>query len=447
MAAIEPVLVSCPSCRAELRLPSTTPEGRVRCPKCKVIFAPVVDVEVFSESVAVAIDAPPRDPDDAFFERLAKSDEEPQKRAEVPLEAEAVVEPARPEPRRLSRKSSGYGIVVAIVALCSLVVLGGFAGASYLAYMILAQSPTPQETVNAGTKPDETRSAIPDAAMAKVKAATVFVRTKYPDGQATTSSGFFVPGPGLVLTNARSVGQGKKPIAVSKIHVVIGSRTLAARLIGSDADLDLSLLQVAGLDLPEPLALNADTFLVKEPQPVIVFSRPPDGSTIATNARISGQRTVSGTRPWFEIGGWVPHGSWGGPVADATGRVIGAAGVIPGTETVSAVPAESVLAFLQTAVQSVEASGPIAMLPEETKKKPRDEPEGNMIPEGFGGRFQQPRFDPGFQGGGLPQLPPGFNPPVFPQMPQFEGRLGRPGMRPDFPPRPREPEPDQKRRD
>ena len=40
----------------------------------------------------------------------------------------------------------------------------------------------------------------------------------------------------------------------------------------------------------------------------------------------------------------------------------------------------------------------------------------------------------------FPAFPPGAVPPILP--PGFEGRFGRPGMRPEQPPKPREPKPE-----
>ena len=47
-----------------------------------------------------------------------------------------------------------------------------------------------------------------------------------------SAHGRFVPGPGLVLTNARSIGQGRKTVPASKITFTCGSRSLAARILG-----------------------------------------------------------------------------------------------------------------------------------------------------------------------------------------------------------------------
>src|SRR4051812_17165306 len=98
-----PAPVICPECRSPLRLPQATPEGRVRCPKCKAVFAPVVEAEeAISESVAVVLDEKPHD-DNSFFERLAGADNPfapplPVKPFEEVLDAEAVEDAPRPVP-------------------------------------------------------------------------------------------------------------------------------------------------------------------------------------------------------------------------------------------------------------------------------------------------------------------------------------------------------------
>jgi len=419
-------LLTCPACRTPLRLPQATPEGRVRCPRCKEVFAPIVDAEVDeSESVAVVVDEP-HDPDRSFFERLADADDpfSPPKPPDPIAEAEHVAEP-KPEPAKPVKRPreqeratpTGNGFAVALVALIGFVLLSGFACASYVAYRLLSKDGAPE---SAGSNPESPDARIPDAALAKVKAATVHVRTHYPDGQTTASGGFFVPGPGLVLTNARSIGQGKKITPATKIIVTCGMRALAAHILDADAELDLALLQVASFDLPEPLPLTADTFTVREPMPVVVFSTSSESDAknpAATNVKVTGTQNVSGTRPWFVLGGPLPHGGWGGPVTDASGKVVGVAGVIAGSDTVAAVPAETALGFVQKAVKAAEASGGIPFASADSgKKKPRDDIDdshGPGMPNPWGQGMRPPIFPPGFDR--PPGLPPGWNQPVFPQ--------------------------------
>ena len=133
-----PIQVTCPACRTPLRLPASSPTGKVRCPKCKETFAPIIEVESVSESVAVVLDAPkvaapPSDPDNSFFEWLADAKDplgkkpvpEP-KPPDVEVEPEAA-EPSkpskRPRPERTwkeelepERARSGNGGVIAIVS-------------------------------------------------------------------------------------------------------------------------------------------------------------------------------------------------------------------------------------------------------------------------------------------------------------------------------------------
>lgn len=414
-----PLTVSCPACQKVLRLPVEAPTPRVRCPKCKEVFEPVLEVEnADSESVAVVVDPDP-----------------PGLKPTVPLPIGAGGE-SRKLPRRERRtrevphdaidsNSSGPGIALAIIAGIALALFCGLAGAGYLAYSILKEddaedSPPiverPQLPTPADPKPPA-RAAVPRTADARIKAATVRVRAHTADNQFASASGFFVPGPGLIVTNAQAVGQGKKPTAVSKIQVFFGSRTLAAWVIGADADLDLALLQVVSLDLPEPLPLTAETFTVKEPLPVVIYTMPAGeaASAVANPVHVSGTKVVAGTRPWFILGGEVPTGSWGSPVTDSAGKLIGVGGVIPDSRTVAAVPIETVLAFVQKAVQSGEENGPAALaaLPPPSKlTEDFDDPrQGNPFRNGR--RPVQPR--PAF-----PQIQPFPQPdvvrPAFPQI-------------------------------
>jgi hypothetical protein len=427
-----PAVVTCPECRSPLRLPEATPEGRVRCPKCKAVFAPIVDAEVdLSESVAVLLDEP-KDSDKSFFERVAGADDPfsppPAQPFEEVVDAEVAEQPEPAKTRRTRKPEpepvrTGNGLAIALVALIGLMLLGGVAGASYVAYRLLSKDrgPAPETIVDLKQEKPADASIPPDA-MAKVKAATVLVRTQYPDGQATTSAGFFVRGPGLILTNARSVGQGSKKMPALKVIATCGTRTLAARILAADADLDLALLQVAGLDLPEPLPLDADTFTVREPMPLVVFSAS-EGRIVTTNVNVSGTKTVAGTRPWFLLGGTLPQGAWGGPVTDATGKVIGVSGVV-GNGDPAVVPAESAWSFVQTAAKSAESTGGIAFASLDSGKKTRDEWDDGNLPGVMPNPWRQ----------GRPQfVPPGWDQPPFAVPPQ----ILPPGIDPNFP-RPRE---------
>jgi len=410
-------VVTCPECRSPLRLPQATPEGRVRCPKCKAVFAPIVEAEEdISESVAVPLDEP-KDPDHSFFERLADADDPfappAAKPFEVIAEAEVVEPPPVPaKPRRVREaEPKGNGLAIALIAVVVLVAVGGISGASYIAYRLLKPDGAAAPTVEAAKPDGPADTRIPLELRAKTMAATVQVRTMFPDGQSTSSAGFFVPGPGLILTNARSVGQGSKKTPALKVAVNCGPRLLAARLLAADADLDLALLQVAGLDLPEPLPLNADTFTVREPMPLVVFIAA-DGKVSHVNAAVSGSKSVGGTRPWWLLKGSLPHGSWGGPVTDDAGRVVGVSAVAPEGEH-AAIPAEAAWSFVQNAAKSAETSGGIAFASPESDKQTRDNRDEGPGPNPWRpGMGRQPNFPPGWEQPFPPQFvfPPGIDP-------------------------------------
>lgn len=384
----------------------------MRCPRCKQVFAPIVDAEVDeSESVAVVLDEP-LDPDRSFFQNLAEADDPFAPQPSRPVAEAKPVAEAEPKPKPAKRPAPSNpaprnGMAVAFVALIGLVLVGGIAGASYVVYKVL----TRDRLKDLVESPPDGR--IPDDVLAKVRAATGHVRTTFPDGQVTSSGGFFVPGPGLVLTNARSVGQGRKTVPASKIAFTCGSRTLAARILGADAELDLALLQVAGFDLPEPLPLTADTFTVREPMPIVVFSVSEAKEVAEVYANASGTRELSGSsRPWILIGGTLPPGTWGGPVTDTTGRTIGVSGVIPGMETAAAIPVETALSFIQKAVKGAEATGGIAFAPPGSGKAQPGDGFDDTFP-GLPNPWRQgrPDFPRGWDG--PPPLPP-WNQPILP---------------------------------
>ncbi|MFO0806334.1 MAG: trypsin-like peptidase domain-containing protein [Gemmataceae bacterium] len=421
-------LVTCPECRSPLRLPKATPEGRVRCPKCKAVFTPIIEAEEdFSDSVAVPLDES-ADPDRSFFDRVAHADDpfEPPKREpfEVIPDAEPVESPpvAAP-PKRVRRsapepevepRSAGNGWLIALVAAIGFLLLGGVAGASFLAYRLL-KADAARETVSPVIHEGPADTRIPADAISKVRAATVHVRTAFPDGQAASSAGFFVPGPGLILTNARSVGQGPKKTPATKISVNHGPRFFAARILAADSELDLALLQVAGLDLPEPLPLTADTFTVRESMPLVVFTAS-ESKVQHVNATVSGSRAVGGTRPWWLLNGPLPAGTWGGPVTDDAGRVVGVAAVAPEGES-AAEPAESAWSFVQRGAKSAESSGGIAFASPDAGRKSRDDWDDGGAPNPWRpGMGRQPNFPPGWDQQ-FP-LPPGIDPNLFPRPPR-----------------------------
>ena len=412
-----------------MRLPQATPEGRVRCPRCKATFSPVVEAEeALSESVAVVLDDP-RDTDDSFLERLANADDpfSPPPRApfEVIAEAESViaeptVEPAKPKRQRTPEpepeaRTRGNGLVFAAVGLVLCLMIGGLASAGYVAWKLLNREAEP---TNAAAMPKtEGPPKLPEEALAKVTAATVHVRTMFPDGQSTSSAGFFVPGPGLILTNARSVGQGQKKIPALKVMATCGTRSFAARILAADADLDLALLQVAGLDLPDSLPMNGDTFTVREPMPLVVFTA--EEKRIAnTNVTISGSKSVAGTRPWFLLNGMGPSGTWGGPVTDGTGKVVGVSSVLSGGES-AVVPVEAAWAFVQTAAHAAELGGGVAFATADAARKSRDEWDGGEFP-GMPNQWRPGRgvMPPGWENVPQPIFPPGFEPPMLPNFPR-----------------------------
>lgn len=481
-----PVQVSCPACRTVLRVAAEQVGKRVRCPKCKDIFAAAAPAPPFE-----VVPEPATSDDRDFYQRLADASDPLAKPVPVgaeaapkiagrgtpprpaaddgdplPLAEEATPRSRKTHPRRREPAADapprrvGNGLVVALVVGGGLFVLCAAAGAAYVAYTYLADdkptgtAETAKEEPKPKAEPKPTDGKLSDAALARTKAATVGVKALYADGETTAGSGFFVPGPGLVVTADRAVGRGRKP-AATRLQVTVGAgtadvRTLGARLLGADAELGLALLQVTALDLPEPLPLG-DSFQVKETHKVFVFAViPGERGAAVVEAAVTGQTPGSGPRPWFRLAGTLPRGAAGGPVTDAGGKVIGAGGAETADgSALSAVPAETVQSFVRGMVKSAEAGGPVAAAPPGSTDSPAVPPgKGDDDPQPAPGFQAAPGFPPGFPQpfGKMPRRDPqpAFPQPAFPQPgfppfnpPAFPQPFGPPG----FPPDPKPPGP------
>src|SRR5260221_4665448 len=95
------------------------------------------------------------------------------------------------------------------------------------------------------------------AVLKKLKAGTVQLEVKLPDGKTAFGSGFFTEEPGVVITNAHVLGlrdaDSRKPV---RVHVTVNSgepnsRKLPATFLGGDRGTDLAVLRVTGNDLPD----------------------------------------------------------------------------------------------------------------------------------------------------------------------------------------------------
>jgi len=134
-------------------------------------------------------------------------------------------------------------------------------------------------------------------------------------------SGVIVTGDGLIVTNHHVVED-----AIS-IHVTLYNGTRAqARLLGSDPDADLAVLEIAGSGYPHLPAGGADSLALG--QSVVSMGNGHglgrNGDLSLTAGVVSGlRRPVGSGRVWYEMDAPIYPGCSGGPVCDMSGRVVG----------------------------------------------------------------------------------------------------------------------------
>jgi serine protease Do len=175
---------------------------------------------------------------------------------------------------------------------------------------------------------------LPQAALQRTKAATVFVRVDAKEGEVQ-GTGFFAGRRGLVLTNAHvatPADAGDRGIRVVLRSGTPAERTLPARVIATDPTADMALLQVDGPDLPEPLPLSGAEALA-ETELLYTFGFPfgdglaaqgcnPELSVLRTSVSCL-RHTAAGVLEMIQLDGELNPGNSGGPIVDGQGRVVG----------------------------------------------------------------------------------------------------------------------------
>ena len=185
---------------------------------------------------------------------------------------------------------------------------------------------------------------IPPALLAKLKAATVYIK-RHAGRESATGSGFVLRVSGdtaLIVTNEHvAVPKAKQGVARIADHEVVfhsgrkNEFTKKASLIAADEEHDLAILRVSGAqgkDFPEPLN-TTDKPSLAETMPVYIIGFPfgQELSTTRGNPGVTiGKGTISSLREddvgdtaFIQIDGDVNPGNSGGPVVDARGRLVG----------------------------------------------------------------------------------------------------------------------------
>jgi S1-C subfamily serine protease len=219
---------------------------------------------------------------------------------------------------------------------------------------------------------------IPAALLARLKAATVFIKVQFPGG-AGSGSGFILRLDGdhaLIVTNdhvARPRIKDAPPVQGAAYDVVFHSGrrnefTRNAELIAGDFDHDLAVLRVSGVrgvpDFPEPLNVS-DPPALAETLPIYVIGFPfgeklalakgNPAVTITRGVISSVREDDAGDTAFVQIDADSNPGNSGGPVVDGRGRLVGVLkGGKPGTRINLAIPQVEVTRMLSGRVSNLE---------------------------------------------------------------------------------------------
>ena len=140
----------------------------------------------------------------------------------------------------------------------------------------------------------------------------------------STASGFVLDRKGNLLTNAHAV------VSSLEVHVTFSDHhTVAAKVVGKDPDTDLAVLRVSprGIEL-RPLALG-DSSTVQVGDPTVAIGNPFGLERTLTTGVVSAVRRRITAPSGFAVGNVIQTdaalnpGNSGGPLIDASGRVIG----------------------------------------------------------------------------------------------------------------------------
>jgi S1-C subfamily serine protease len=219
---------------------------------------------------------------------------------------------------------------------------------------------------------------IPPALLAKLKAATVFIKVQF-DGRGATGSGFILQVDGdqaLIATNDHVAvprpNDGAPPARVQHEVVFHSGRknefSRPAELVATDAEHDLAILRVSGVrgTTDFPAALNAtDPPPLSETTPIYIIGFP-FGRGLATsgdNPAVTISRgTITSLREddagdivFIQIDADANPGNSGGPVVDGRGRLVGVLrGGKPGTAINFAIPQAELARMLTGRVGDLE---------------------------------------------------------------------------------------------
>jgi len=171
-------------------------------------------------------------------------------------------------------------------------------------------------------------------------------------GTPTALGSAFVVGPRLLITNAHVVDAGEPVLAVGPVRIPV-------KIVRKDEKNDLAVISV-GVDLTSaflPLSKEA----VTPGEQIFAIGNPEGLEKTISQGIVSGLRT-HGDRDLLQITSPISHGSSGGPILDASGKVVGVAvGIMEDGQNLNfAVPVRFVQMLL-------DARGESAASPSETR--------------------------------------------------------------------------------
>ncbi len=341
-------VVHCPTCRQALTVADGLGGAVVTCPTCRhpMTLPAAPPAAVAAQPVVVA------QPD--FIDPFAVTEPAPDRRRDRERDREPVGRERKTDwtPIILVGGAGLLGLVGVVVVVATVLLGGSKAEPTGKGKQeVVKAEPAPRVPLKAKTDPVAAPGKMDDAAIARVKKATVYIRII--DGKKGSSgSGFFVDR-GVVVTNNHVINPKGKS-AGARIEVVVESgtpqaRTYPARVIGADAGKDLALIEVLGATAPDVLKVS-DTSNLRETHDVYIFGFPLGenlGPEISVNlTTVSSFRRGAGEH-LVQLNGGLHPGNSGGPITDTSGKVVGVAvAVVRDTQIHLAIAGEEVQTFL-----------------------------------------------------------------------------------------------------
>jgi S1-C subfamily serine protease len=156
---------------------------------------------------------------------------------------------------------------------------------------------------------------------ARANHSVVAITATLANGGQATGTGFFVKANGTFITNYHVI-EGASSLAV---ELPTGEVFRVVYFLGADADHDLALLRV-GVASPRVLELGSDATLQVGDR-VYVMSNPLGLDRTFSEGILSSKRIERGVQ-LLQITAPISSGSSGGPIMDATGKVVGVATLV-----------------------------------------------------------------------------------------------------------------------